>query len=93
MSYGYISEIKEIEITKEKASQKDEPLTIEEARQLRRVAGQLNWAPSQTHPDMAYDSYILSMSLKMARSPNCKQNIRKMKRERVTLQFSILGDI
>ena len=37
--YGYISEVKEIEIIKKRASQRNEPLTIEEARQLRRVAG------------------------------------------------------
>ena len=64
--YGYISEVKEIESSKERASQRNERLTIEEARQLRRVAGQLNWASSQTRPDMAYDSCILSTSPKMA---------------------------
>ena len=62
--YGYVSEVKEIEITKESASQRREPLTIEEARQLRKVAGQLNWASSQSCPDMAYESCILSTSLK-----------------------------
>ena len=64
--YGYISEVKEIEIAKEKASQRNEPLTTEEARKSRKVAGQLNWASSQTHPDMAYESCILSTSQKMA---------------------------
>ena len=64
--YGYISEVKEIEITKERASQRNEPSTIEEARQLIRVPGQLSWASSQTRPDMAYESRILSTSLKMA---------------------------
>ena len=62
--YRYISEVKEIEITKERTSQRNEPLTTEETRQLRRVAGRLNWASSQTPPDMAYDSCVFSTTLK-----------------------------
>ena len=92
----YISEIKEVEITKERASQKDEPLAVEEARQLRRVAGQLNWASIQTCPNMAYDSCILSTSL-MNRIVQdllmANKNIRKMKCETVTKKFNNLGDM
>ena len=38
----------------------------EEAQQLRNVAGQLNWAASQTRPDLAYGACEVSTSSKDA---------------------------
>ena len=45
---------------------KQAQLNKEEARQLRGLAGQLNWVSSQTRPEMAYSAYEVSVYTKNA---------------------------
>ena len=63
----YINEIEEIKIDVLRKQNKDLDLRLTEARQLRVIAGQLNWAASQTRPNMAYEACIVSTSIKHAK--------------------------
>ena len=56
--------LKEIGISRESRVSKESPLTTEEARQLRRLAGQLNWTSSQKRPDMSFGACEVSVSIK-----------------------------
>ena len=49
----YIDELKEVQICKERKMSKESSLNTD-ARQLRGLAGQLNWISSQTRPDMSF---------------------------------------
>ena len=59
----YTDKLKEIGISRESRVSKESPLTTEEARQLRGLAGQLNWTSSQTRPDMSFGAQV-SVSIK-----------------------------
>ena len=58
----YIDELKEVQICKERKMSKESSLNTEEARQLRGLAGQLNWTSSQTRPDMSFGACEVSVS-------------------------------
>ena len=45
---------------------KHEPLNENELKPFRSVTGQLGWAARQTRPDIAFDCYELSSSVKHA---------------------------
>ena len=69
---------------------KDSLLTADEARQLRGLAGQVNWTYSQTHPDMSFGACEVSTLIKDAQISdlvNANKNIRKLKSQQILLQF------
>lgn len=57
----YISEMKEILITKARQSQRFAPLNAKETDELKSLVGQLNWTATQTRPDLSYEVLELSM--------------------------------
>ena len=57
---NYVSSLKPVELSTERASQKDEELTIEEKSKLRSISGQLSWVISQTRPNASFDSCRVS---------------------------------
>ena len=59
----YTDKLKEVVFSRERRMSKESPLTTEEARQLRGLAGQLNWASSQTRPDMSFGECEVSVSI------------------------------
>ena len=61
---SYINESKVVEISQEKQKNKFAQLKKDETRQLRGLAGQLNWIARQTRPDMAYNACEVSVSIK-----------------------------
>ena len=63
---SYINESKVVEISQEKQKNKFAQLNKDETRQLRGLAGQLNWIASQTRPDIAYNVCEVSVSIKNA---------------------------
>ena len=63
---SYINESKVVEISQEKQKNKFAQLNKDETRQLRGLAGQLNWIASQTRPDIAYNACEVSVSIKNA---------------------------
>ena len=75
---------------------KGNSLNTEEARQLRGLAEQLNWTSSQTRPDMSLGACKLNASVADAKISNlAKVNkyVRKLKLQKVLLQFPNLGNI
>ena len=92
----YIDDLEEVHINKDRRMSKGSPLNIIEARQLRGLAGQLNWASSQTRPDMSFGACEVSVSIKDAKVNDllvANKNIRKLKSEKVYLKFPNLGNI
>ena len=72
------------------------PLTNEESRELKSLAGQLMWISSHTRPDLAYDVCDLSTSVKGAtQSDASKANkaVRRLKSDCVQLVYGDIGDM
>ena len=93
---AYINELKEVEISKERRKEKFAQLNKVEARQLRGLAGQLNWIASQTRPDMAYSACEVSVSIKDATINDLIQAnkyIRKAKSESSGIRIVDLENI
>ena len=63
----YISNVDLIEIPSFRKTQKKSDVTCEEQASLRRAIGQLNWASSQTHIDLAFETCYLSTMLNSAK--------------------------
>ena len=57
---NYVSSLKPVVLTIERASEKDEELKTEENSNLKSISGQLLWITSQTRPDASFDSCRLS---------------------------------
>ena len=71
---------------------KEAQLTTGEVSQLRGLAGQLNWTSSQTCPDISFGACKSSTSIKDATTSDMPtKNIRRLKGEKIALQFQILG--
>ena len=69
--HDYISDIQLIDIDRERALMKKDPLTAKESQQLKAIAGQLNWVSSQTRPDISFDSCQVSVSpRRMRKAPH-----------------------
>ena len=52
----YIDEVEEIMLFDKRNRNSDEPLSTEESRELKKVAGQLSWVASQARPDLSFDA-------------------------------------
>ena len=74
----YIDEIAEIKISEKNTGI---PLGLKEKRELKSLAGQMNWIALHSRPDMSYDVCGTNKSL------------RKMKADNMKLTFLDLGDI
>ena len=92
----YTDELKEVDVSRESRMSKESPLTTEEAWRLRGLARQLNWTSSQTRPDMSFGACEVSVSIKDSTVNDlivANKNIRKLKSEKVVLQYPNLGNI
>ena len=63
---SYIESIKPVPVSKQQSMMRHEPLTKNELKQFRSVIGQLGWAAGQTRPDISFDCYELTSSVKHA---------------------------
>ena len=73
-----------------------QPLNVKGKRDLKVLAGQLNWISSQTRPDLVFDACEVNTSTKDATYEDLKKAnkaIRKAKQDDVCLHFPDLGDI
>ena len=71
-------------------------LDSQEKRELKAVAGQINWVITQTRPNWAYDACEISTSVKNATVEDVIQAnkvVRKAKSNTVRLRFRDLGDV
>ena len=78
--------MKLVELITERASQKDEELTIKEMSKLRSISGQLLWVTSQTRPVASFDSCRVSNYGKNSKVKNLLETNKAVKK----LQSSIL---
>ena len=62
----YCQSIKPIPVSKERKTQRNLPLGSDETKQLRMLIGQMNWAATQTRPDVLFDCCELASKIKNA---------------------------
>ena len=92
---AYVQELKPIELKPERMQCKDDLLSSEEKSQLRSLSGQLLWATSQTRPDGAYYSCVVS---NYGKEPTVRdilsanKAVKTIKSRDVRLFFPCLGD-
>ena len=90
----YCKDLKEIPIQTSRKLKPNEPLTEEEKAQLKSAAGRIQWATSQTRPEMAYFTCQVS---NVGKKPCVKQiieankAIRRLKIESSELTYPTLG--
>ena len=90
----YVSCVEPIVITKERSENPDCELTSEERSDLKRLAGQMIWAASQTRPDVSYETCRMSNpgkhpTVKMILEAN--KTVTKLKKKSVSIRFKDLG--
>ena len=92
---AYVENLKPISVAPGRLQCKDEALTADEKSQLRSVSGQLLWATSQTRPDCAYYSCVVS---NYGKQPTVREivtankAVKTIKSRDVQLTFPGLGD-
>ena len=92
---AYIEELTEISIERSRKTQLDDPLTDDEKNTLRSVAGQLLWTTSQTRPDLAFQSCIISnygAAATVRSLIEANKAIRKLKKDNMRMCFPGLGN-
>ena len=91
----YCKDLKEIPIQTSRKLQANSTLTEEEKAQLKSTAGKIQWATSQTRPEMAYHTCQVSNSgknpcVKLLNDAN--KTVRKLKLESTELTYPPLGN-
>ena len=93
---SYIESIKPVPVSKQQSIMRHEPLNKNELKQFRSVIGQLGWAAGQTRPDIAFDCYELSSSVKHATVEDllrANKVLSGAKPEPIVLTFKDMGDL
>ena len=93
----YVTSLKTVNFSKVRLKDKDSPLTEEEKSIHRSLSGLLLWVTSQTRPDMAYDSCVVSNAGNqpmVQKIVEANKAIKKLQqRDEVKLRFPKLGKI
>ena len=87
----YIKEVRPVDITRERKLELGNSLSSKETRQLRGIAGQLNWVSSQTRPDIAYSACETSVAVKNPTVRDLVQankHVKKLHAESVCLRIT-----
>lgn len=90
----YANSIQPIQISKNRASQKDSKLDTTELDIMRSRIGQILWVANQTRPDVSFDASTLASAFKNGTVANILETnkvIRKVQSENVCLKFQQLG--
>ena len=91
----YTNELKGIDLDRSRKLQKNELLDKHEVKELRAVAGRLLWVSSNTRPDLAYDTCVVSNYGKAPTVSSCllaNKAVQKAKKTHLKLVFPDLGD-
>ena len=62
----YCQSLKPLEVSKERKAQRNLPLGSVETKKLRALIGQMNWAATQTRPDVLFECCVLASNIKNA---------------------------
>ena len=92
---AYIEELTEISIERSRKTQLDDQLNNDEKKTLRSVSGQLLWTTSQTRPDLAFQSCIISnygAAATVKSLSEANKAIRKLKNDSMKMCFPGLGN-
>ena len=92
----YIKSLEEPNIDMNMRRRKDDPLSDDEKKELKRFAGQLAWAGNICHPEVCFDARMASQNIEKATVSDVMQAtkvLRRMKNEPVTIKFIPLRDI
>ena len=92
---AYIKELTEISIERNRKTHIDDQLTDDEKKILRSVSGQLLWTTSQTRPDLAFQSCIISnygATATVKSLSEANKAIRKLKNDKMKMCFPGLGN-
>ena len=90
----YMDEVEEIMLFDKRNRNSDEPLSTEESRELKKVAGQLSWVAFQTRPDLSFDALelnIMKNRLTVEQVSRVNKAIHMLKRSKTDLVYSRLG--
>ena len=90
----YIPKIDPIDINKNRQTRRNDELTSEERKELKRLSGQMMWVTSHTRPDVSYETCVMSNtgkhpSVKMLHDAN--KALIKLKSTKVSLKIPHLG--
>ena len=88
----YVKNIQPIKLSENRHP--DSALTTEEKDELKKLSGQMIWVSSQTRPDLAYETCIMSNqgtnpTVKMIKNAN--KAVSKLKRNKVSIQYKNIG--
>ena len=92
----YSKTIKTIQVTNERAVQKEELCTEKEKEEMRSVIGQLGWLSSNSRPDLSYDVLELSCKIKNPRVADLLMTnkcVRKAQMYENSLKYPNLGEL
>ena len=92
--FGYISTLKPIVVSRQRAMSKEQDLSVREKSEFRALVGQLNWIATQTRPDVAFAVCMLSSAISHANVGNVlhlNKIVENLKSESVKLCFPQLG--
>jgi hypothetical protein len=93
--HDYVDEIDHVVIDQGRVLQKDAPLNKKEVKRLKGASGKLLWVSSNTRPDIAYDSCVISNYGKTPTVKNllaANKGIDKLKKSQLKLVFPDLGN-
>ena len=92
----YSQSIRTIQVTSERALQKEELCNEKEKEEMRSVIGQLGWLSSNSRPDLSYDVLELSCKIKNLRVSDLLMTnkcVRKAQMYENSLKYPNMGDL
>ena len=93
---SYVASINQIELSKQRSREKISGVTEIERTALHSVVGQLNWAASQTRPDIMFDTCMISTNINRCTVADlllANKIVRKVKGTEQSIWFPNLGDV
>ena len=92
----YIRELKPINLSENRKMNKDDELTEQERKEMRSKIGKLNWATTQTRPDIAFEVSRLASRVNKAKVYDLievNKLVKKVKSEEVVVKFPKLNNL
>ena len=88
--YGYVADMKPIEIKCDRKKNPNQLLNPDEKKELKSLAGQMLWVTNHTRPDMSFEACIMSNAGKHATVKHiieANKAVAKLKRQNLSVKF------